>query len=153
MAGWWRQFEADLDAMDRAIQREHQAAVAAGQPWPPQHTAQAETTHAEAAAVIPRLQHDGYLPEPDPDPAVLALVPAAPDAEALAPQHEPGDRSARLDTLQARADEAAHRIAADHAAREVRAQYTARVEREAHAQAEPAAERQAEALEGIEIEM
>jgi hypothetical protein len=32
------------------------------------------------------------------------------------------------------------------------AQCTARLEREAHAQAEPAAERQAEAFEGIEIE-
>ena len=45
-----------------------------------------------------------------------------------------------------------HRIAAGNAAREARAQYTARLEREAHAQAEPAAERQAEASDGIEIE-
>ncbi len=37
--------------------------------------------------------------------------------------------------------EAVHRIAADNAAREARAQYTARLEREAHAQAEPAAQR------------
>ena len=46
-----------------------------------------------------------------------------------------------------------HRIAADNAAREARAQYTARLERQAHAQAEPAAERQAEASDGIEIEL
>ena len=46
-----------------------------------------------------------------------------------------------------------HRFAADNAAREVRAQYTARLEREAHAQAEPAAQRQAEASDGIEIEL
>ena len=69
------------------------------------------------------------------------------------PRHEPGDRPARVDALQARADEAVHRIAAGNAAREARAQYTARLEREAHAQAEPAAERQAEALDGIEIEL
>lgn len=63
------------------------------------------------------------------------------------------DRSDRLDALQACADEAAHRIAADHAAREARAQYTARLERPAHAQAEPAADRQAEASDRIEIEL
>ncbi len=153
MAGWWRRLEADLDAMERAIQREHQAANAAGQPWPPHHIGQAETTHAEAAAVIARLQHDGYLPEPDMDPQVHTPVPAAADTAPLAPQHEPDDRSARLDALQARADQAAHRIAAGNAEREARAQYTARLGCQAHAQAEPAAEHQAEASDGIEIEL
>ena len=153
MAGWWRQFEADLDSMERAIVREHQAAIAAAQPWPPQHTAQARTTQAEAAAAIARLQCDGYLAQPDPDPEVPAPGSAAPDTQALARQHEPCDRSARLDALQARADQAAHRIAADNTKREARAQYTARLERQAHAQAEPAAERQAEASDGIEIEL
>ena len=149
---WWRQLETDLAAVDRAIEREHQAAIAAGQPWPPQRTAQAETTHAEAAAVIARPQRDGYLPEPNPDPEAPTCEPAAANTGALAPRHEPGDRPARLDALQARADEAVHRIAAGNAAREARAQHTARLEREAHAQAEPAAERQVEALDGIEIE-
>ena len=153
MAGWWHQFEADLNATDRAIQREHQAAIAAGQPWPPQHTAQAETAHAGAVAAIARLQRDGYFPEPGPNPEVSALVPAAPGTRARAPQHEPDDRSVRLDILPARVGEAAHRIAADNAERETRAQYTARLEREAHAQAEPAAERQAEASDGFEIEL
>ncbi len=153
MVGWWRQFEADLAAVDRAIEREHQAANAAGQPWPPQHTAQAETTHAEAAAVIARLQRDGYLPEQNPDPEAPASEPAAANTAALAPQHKTGGRPARLDALQARADEAVHRIAAGNAAREARAQYTARLERQAHTQAEPAAERQAEASDEIEIEL
>jgi conjugative relaxase-like TrwC/TraI family protein len=153
MAGWWRQFEADLDTTERAIACEHQAAIAAGQPWPPQKTAQAGTTHAEAAAAISRLQRDGYLPALDPDPEVPAPGPAAPDTQARAPQQEPDDRSARLDTFQARADQAAHRIAADTAERETRARHTARLEREAHAQAEPAAERQAEASDGFEIEL
>jgi hypothetical protein len=149
---WWRQFEADLAAVDRALEREHQAATAAGQPWPPQRTAQAETTHAQAAAVIARLQRDGYLPEPNPDPEAPTCEPAAANTGALAPQHEPGGRPARLDALQARADEAVHRIAAGNAAREAHAQYTARLDRQAHAQAEPAAERQAKASDGIEIE-
>ena len=152
-AGWWRQFEADLDAVDRAIEREHQAAIAAGQPWPPQHAAEAETPHADAAAVIARLQRDGYLPELGPAPKASAPEPAPPDRQAIALQHEPDDRSARLDVLQVRADEAAHRITADNAAREDRAQYTARLERQAHAQAEAAAERQGEATDGIEIEL
>jgi hypothetical protein len=150
---WWRQLETDLAAADRAVGRQHQAAVAAGQPWPPQRTAQAGTAHAEAAAVIARLQRDGYLPEPNPDPEALTFEPAAANTGALALRHEPGDRPARLDALQARADEAVHRIAAGNAAREARAQYTARLEREARAQAEPAAERQAEAFDGIEIEL
>ncbi len=119
---WWRQLETDLAAVDRAIEREHQAAIAAGQPWPPQRTAQAETTHAEAAAVIARPQRDGYLPEPNPDPEAPTCEPAAANAGALAPRHEPGSGQARLDALQARADEAVHRIAAGNAAREARAQ-------------------------------
>jgi hypothetical protein len=45
------------------------------------------------------------------------------------------------------------RIAAGNAAREARAQHTARLEREAHAQANQATQRQAEALDGIEIEL
>jgi hypothetical protein len=149
---WWRQFETDLAAVDQALEREQQAAIAAGQPWPPQRTAQPETTHPEAAAVITRPQRDGYRPEPNPDPETLTSEPAAANPAAPTPQHEPGGRPARLDALQARADQAAHRIAADGATREARAHYTARREREAHAQAEPAAERQAEALNGIEIE-
>jgi len=153
VAEWWRQLDTDLAAVGRAIEREHQAAIAAGQPWPPQRTAQAQTTHAEAAVVIARLQRDGYLPEPNPDPEAATSEPAAANAAALAPQHEPGDRPARLDAWQARADEAVHRIAAADTAREARAQYTARLEREAHAQAEPAAQRQAEAMDGIEIEL
>jgi conjugative relaxase-like TrwC/TraI family protein len=130
---WWNQLETDL---------------AAGLPSPPQRSAEAEVTHAEEAAVIARPQHDGYRPEPNPDPEALTC--AAANTGALAPQHEPGGRPARLDALQARADEAVHRIAIGNAARQARAQYTGRLERQA--QAEPAAKRQAEASHGIEIE-
>ena len=58
-----------------------------------------------------------------------------------------------MDALRARADQAVHRIAVDGAAREARAHYAARLGREAQAQAEPAAERQAEASDGIEMEL
>ena len=150
---WWRQFEAHLAAVDRALEREQKAAIAAGQPWPPWRTAQAEATHAQAAAVIARPQRDGYRPEPHPDPETPACELAAATTAVLAPQHEPGGRPARLDALQTRADEAAHRIVADHAAREARTKYAALREREAHLQAEPEAQRQAEASDGIEIEL
>jgi hypothetical protein len=36
MAGWWQQLEADIAAADRALEREHQATIAADAPWPPQ---------------------------------------------------------------------------------------------------------------------
>jgi hypothetical protein len=42
MAGWWQQFEADLTATERALERQHQAAIATGNPWPPQRTPQPE---------------------------------------------------------------------------------------------------------------
>jgi hypothetical protein len=150
---WWRQFEADLAAVDRALEREQRAALAAGQPWPPRRTTQAQTTYPEAAAVITRPQRDGYHPEPNPDLEALAPEPAVANTGTPAPQHEPSDQPARLDALQARADETAHRIAAGNAAREARAHYTTRREREARAQAEPAAQRQAEASDEIEIEL
>ena len=153
MVEWWRQFETDLAAVDRALERERQAAIAAGHPWPPRRTARAETTHAGAAAVTARPQRDGYLPEPSPDLEARAFEPVAADTGALAPQHEPGGRPGRLDALQARADEAVYCIAADGAARQARAQYAARREREARAEREPAAERQAEVSEGIEMEL
>jgi len=149
----WRQFEADLAAVDRALEREQRAAIAAGQPWPPRRTAQAETTYADPAAVIARPQRDGSLPKPHPDPETPACERAAANTAVLAPQHEHAGRPDRLDALQTRADEAVHRIVADHAAREARAQYAAVREREAHAQAEPEAQRQTEASDGIEIEL
>ncbi len=33
-AGWWQQFEADLAAVGRALEREHQAVIPAGSSWP-----------------------------------------------------------------------------------------------------------------------
>ena len=42
MAGWWQQFEADLTATERALERQHQAAIAAGGPWPPPRTPHSE---------------------------------------------------------------------------------------------------------------
>ena len=124
MAGWWHQFEADAEAVERAIARQHQAAIDAGQPWPPQRT-----------------------PEPD-----LGSAPkASPKDEPAPAQPAQDDRAARLDELLARADQAAQRIAAQQAERQASSEYAARIEREA--QAQPEADQQAEARDGAEIEM
>ena len=40
MAGWWQQFEADLAAAERALKRQRQAPIVAGNPWPPPRTPQ-----------------------------------------------------------------------------------------------------------------
>ena len=151
MAGWWRQLDADLDAMDRAIGREHQAAIAAGKPWPPERTAQAENERPEAGAAAGPLHRDGALRGPGYDLPVSGPEPAEPGIEVPAPQHEPDAPSAHLDVLQARADEAARRLVAGNAEREARAAYTARIEREA--EAEPEAERQAEIPDEAEMEL
>ena len=127
MVDWWRQLETDLAAVDRAIEREHQAAIAAGKPWPPERAPQPE-------------------PEPVPEPESSPRS----DPEAVG-QSGPDDQAARLDELLGRAAEAAQRFAAENAGREARAEYAARLEREAYA--EPEHTVQAEASYEAEIEL
>ena len=112
MVEWWRQLESDLAAVDRAIEREHQAAIAAGKPWPPQHTPQHESEPAL---------------EPENSPGS--------DPEAYG-QPGPDDQTARLDELLAQAAEAAERFTKEKADRKARAEYAARLEREAYAEPE-----------------
>ena len=123
-AGWWREFEADLQAVERAIARQHQATIDAGEPWPPRRTL-----------------------EPDSGPAATM----SPEDQSVPAQPEQDDRAARLDELLALAGEAAQHIAVRRAERQASSEYAARLEREA--QACPEAEQQAEAREGAEIEM
>jgi CheY-like chemotaxis protein len=106
LAEWNQQFENDLAAVDRAITREHQAALDAGQPWPPEQK----------------------TPEPsEPEP----------HEEPASDVGRPGNRAARLDELQARADKAAQRIATDEAEQQASAEYVARIERQAQAEPQP----------------
>ena len=60
---WNRQFENDLAAVDRAITREHQAALDAGKPWPPERKTLEPDPDPDAGArtVIAERQRDGYL--------------------------------------------------------------------------------------------
>jgi hypothetical protein len=107
---WNRQFENDLAAVDRAIAREQQAALDAGKPWPPGRK----------------------TPEPSPDPGAHRVI-----EEPAADVGQPGNRAARLDELQARADEAALRIATEEAEQQASAEYIARIERQAQAEPQP----------------
>ena len=128
---WWQEFEADVEAADRALARQQQAAIDAGQPWPPvRHlAAQSEAEHAP--------QPGNYKPE---QPEVLEPEP-----------DRYGERAARLDELQARASDAAARVEAQRAELDASQEYTARMQREV--QAEPEADRQAEAPDEIEMEL
>ncbi len=120
---WWRQLEADVAAVDRAIEREQQAALAAGKPWPPQR---------ESGPVRGPERSPGSDPQADGRPG-------------------PDDQTARLDRLRAQAAAAAGRFTAEKAGREARAHYAARLEREAHTEPERAL--QAEASYEAEIEL
>ncbi len=154
MAAWWREFQADADAMNRAIEREHQAAVNDGQPWPPQW--QPEAGHEESDAAVPgREPQLAYylagIPEAQtgPEPEVSELETSGP--EAVGPGPADDGRAARLDELQASVGEAARRIDAQRAELHASREHTARMEREA--QAEPEADRQAEAPYEMEMEL
>ena len=153
MADWWWEFQADAAAMDRAIEREHQAAVHDGQPWPPER--KPEAGHEEPDTAAPG--RESQLEQPRPgirgvqrDPESEASKPGSPQPEAAGPVPADDGRAARLDELQARADQAARRIDAQRAELDASSQRTARVEREA--QAEPAASQQAETSYDMEME-
>ena len=111
---WWRQLESDLAAVGRAIEREHQAAIAAGKPWPP-----------------------GRRPQPQSEPVREPENSPGPDPQAYR-QSGPDDQAGRLDELLAQATEAAGRFTQEKADREGRAQYATRLERQAHAEPERA---------------
>jgi hypothetical protein len=124
---WWRQLEADLAAVDRALKREHQAAVAAGRPWPPERT-----------------------PQREPEPVLEPESSPAANEEAEG-QSGPYDQAGRRDVLLAHVTEAAKRFAGEHAGWAARAEYAAGLKREASAEPEHTA--QAEASYEAEIEL
>ena len=53
MIGWWRQFEVDIAAVERSPGRQHQAAIDAGQPWPPQRTPEPEPPSTPSPDLMP----------------------------------------------------------------------------------------------------
>jgi hypothetical protein len=154
MAARWREFQADADAMDRAIEHEHEAAVHGGQPWPPGRKPEAGHEEPDAVA-LGRQPQLGYplpaIPEAqtDPEPEACELETFHPEVAEPGPADD--GHAARLDELQARADEAARRIDAQRAELDASSEHTARIEREA--QAEPEADRQAEAPYEMDMEL
>ena len=127
-AGWWRELEADFQAVERALARQHQAAIDAGEPWPPQRG-----------------------PELYAGPTPKASPKASPEDEPAPEQPAQQNRTARIDELLARAGQAVQRLAVQQAEQQASSEYAARIEREA--QAEPEAGHQAEAGGQAEIEM
>jgi hypothetical protein len=137
-----------LTAVDGAIEREHQAAIGAGRPWPPDGTLAPQVDEQSRAATPSepeRLQPQSEFLMPD--------QPGFPAAQPEPGEAAPADhgRAARLDELQARADQAAHRIDVQQAELAASGQYTARIERES--QAEPEASWQAEMPGDVEMEL
>ncbi len=154
MAAWWRQFQADADAADRVIEHEHQAAIHDGQPWPPDRKPEAGHQEPDAAA-LGREPQRGYplpgIPEIQTDPGPQTSELETPGPKAVGPESTDDGRAARLDELQARADEAACRFDAQRAELNASSEHTARLEREARA--EPEADRQAETPHDMEMEL
>jgi hypothetical protein len=154
MADWWQGFQAYADAVDRAIEREHQAAVDDGRPWPPGRRREANYEGRRAAA--PR--RDSRLEQSPPgaagsqtDPGPGASEPETPAPGATEPGLADDGRAARLDELQARADEVARRIDAQRAELAASSEHAMRIQREA--QAEPGTDRQAETPHDMEMEL
>ena len=69
--------------------------------------------------------------------AISGQPESEPHEEPAADVGQPGNRAARLDELQARADKAAQRIATDEAEQQASAEYIARIERQAQAEPQP----------------
>jgi len=152
MADWWQGFQADADALDRAIEREHQAAVFDGQQWPPERKPEAKYEGRHAAAPRRDSQLEQSPPgaagsQTDPEPDTSEPETSAP--EATEPVLADGGRAARLDELQARADEAARRIDAQRAELDASSEHAARSQREA--QAGPQADQQVETSYEMEL--
>jgi hypothetical protein len=103
-------------AADYTAGREHQAAALADELRPPERTAEPESTPQDNSAAA-----------------------REPDSQ-LGSDHQ----TPRLDELLTQTAEAAGRIAADNNERQARAEFTARLEREAQAQPEPTSQTQAQ---------
>jgi conjugative relaxase-like TrwC/TraI family protein len=212
MVTWAQQFEADLGAAGRALDRQHAAADAAGQPWPAPdpwwdtHLAEVHAQMAgqardlalrypvtdaeiraaaqagagrQATVLAPpvigswvadagsqaaaQVQQHGGRRWPGPEAQMPESRQTA--ASAPGPERDPGtdagpqpdsqagqdDQEARLGKALAEVREAAQRFAAERQARQARADYALRLEREA--QAAPEAGPQAETRGDAEIEL
>jgi len=67
LVAWWREFEADIDRVEKAIDRERRAALDEGRPWPPLR--QPEPASASGAEVPESVPEAGDDTRADPEPA------------------------------------------------------------------------------------
>jgi hypothetical protein len=116
----------------------------------PRSTLELQRESAAAGQPGPLVRHPAAQPRAWHSPRPGNIVPEQPEILGPEADHD-GGRAARLDQLQAQANEAAARIEAERAELDASYEYTARIEREA--QAEPEAGRQAEAPAEIEMEL
>ena len=143
LTGWWRQFEADAQAAERALERQRQTAIDAGQPCPPTAAATARTPDPQTHKVIEELRRDGSLPglAAEQEPRAGMPEPAKPKAEPeieTEPRNE-ADVSERIDASIRQIQQSDERVAADaEAEQHERSGYAARIAREAQYQAETA---------------
>jgi conjugative relaxase-like TrwC/TraI family protein len=176
---WFRELDDDLQAADRALTRERQAAAEAGGPWPPRPASEHHHPGAESHAIsewrqfeadmvaversIER-QHQAAIDTGQPwppkrHPQANGDPETVPETEALCtePVTEYDDPAARITEAIANVGEAARRIGEEQASRQARSEYAARIVREAQAQPEASAEAHAslpsEAHAEAEIEL
>jgi hypothetical protein len=159
LTGWWRQFEADAQAAERAIERQRQAAIDAGQPWPPKPGATIRTPDPEAHKVIEELRRDGYSPGSNPEqkePQARMPEPAEPrpEPELEAKPENEANVSERIEASIRQVHRAGERIAADlEAQQQERSGYAARMAQEAQYEAETAHAWPSSQAEGQSAEM
>ena len=110
----------------------------------------AEPGRQPAREHVPELENETEASGSSRPKAISGQPEPQPHEEPAADFGQPGNRAARLDELQARADEAAQRIATDEAEQQASAEYIARIERQAQAEPQPdwSAER-----DGAEMEL
>lgn len=113
-----------MAAVERSVEREHQAAIDAGQPWPPAH--QPDADHG----TTPRTELSGTEPAAEQDIPAARVTDAITDAE-----------------------QAARQYADEQASRQALSDYAARITRQAEAQPEAHAALTAEAPADAEIEL
>jgi hypothetical protein len=161
---WFRELDEDLQAVDRAITRQRQAAADAGQPWPSHPAPESEPGaepqatsewwrqfEADLAAVewsIER-QHQVAIDEsqpwpPERQPQADTVPETAPKTEPLRTEPAMGHDNPAVGITEAITDmgEAARRIGEEQASRQARNEYAARISREAQAQPEALVEAQ-----------
>jgi hypothetical protein len=174
MPDWWRQFETDADALERSIERQRQATVESGQPWPPRPQPEPEPgtespassdwwqqLDADADALERSIERQRQAADtgqpwpPERQPEAGTGPEGMPATEQLHTEPAKGqdDPDVRISNTIASVEDAARRFTAEQAGRDARSQYAARISRQTEAQPEAHATLTAEAPADAEMEL